>query len=184
MISSLTGSVAELSTDSVVLGVSGIGYEVRVTPRHLLSLKLASEVTIHTRMVVREDDVSLYGFSDRQERDQFDLLCTVSGIGPKLAMTVLSGMDSASFSRAIAEQDEQAFRNIPGIGQKTAKLILLTLTGKIHATIPASATKVLAALKQLGTDEVIARTVLAQLDSNLPESQMLKQALKLIGESK
>jgi len=93
-------------------------------------------------------------------------------------------MDSASFSRAVADQDEQAFRNIPGIGQKTSKLILLTLTGKIHATIPASATKVLAALKQLGTDEVIARTVLAQLDSNLPESQMLKQALKLIGESK
>jgi Holliday junction DNA helicase RuvA len=184
VISSLTGSVAELSTDTVVIGVSGIGYEVRVTPRQLLGLKLASEVTIHTRMVVREDDVSLYGFSDRQERDQFDLLCTVSGIGPKLAMTVLSGMDSASFSRAIADQDEQAFRNIPGIGQKTAKLILLTLTGKIHATIPASATKVLAALKQLGTDEVIARTVIAQLDSNLPESQMLKQALKLIGESK
>jgi len=184
VISSLTGLVAELSTDSVVLDVSGIGYEIRVTPRHLLGLKLASKVTIHTRMVVREDDVSLYGFSDRKERDQFDLLCTVSGIGPKLAITVLSGMDSASFSRAVADQDEQAFRNIPGIGQKTSKLILLTLTGKIHATIPASATKVLAALKQLGTDEVIARTVLAQLDSNLPESQMLKQALKLIGESK
>lgn len=184
MISTLTGAILELSTDSVVISVSGVGYEVRVTPRHLLNLKVSAEATLHTRMVVREDDVSLFGFSDRQERDQFDLLCSVSGIGPKLAMTVLSGMDSGTFSKAIADQDEQAFRNIPGIGQKTAKLILLTLSGKIQASIPASATKVLAALKQLGTDEVVARTVLAQMDGNLSESQMLKQALKLIGEAK
>jgi Holliday junction DNA helicase RuvA len=149
-----------------------------------MTLKVSSETTIYTRLVVREDDVSLFGFSDRQEREQFDLLCSVSGIGPKLAMTVLSGMDSGTFSRAVAEQDEQAFRNIPGIGQKTAKLILLTLSGKIQAAIPVSATKVLAALKQLGTDEVLARTILAQLDSNLSESQMLKQALKMIGEMK
>lgn len=184
MISTLSGTIAELSTDSVVISVSGIGYEVRVTPRHLLKLKVASDVTLHTRMVVREDDISLFGFADRIERDQFDLLCTVSGIGPKLAMTVLSGMDTGTFSSAIAEQNEQAFRNVPGIGQKTAKLILLTLTGKIQASIPASSIKVLAALKQLGTDEVVARTVLAQLDTNLSESQLLKQALKLIGESK
>lgn len=184
MISTLTGSVLELSSDSAVISVSGVGYEVRVTPRHLMTLKVSSETTIYTRLVVREDDVSLFGFSDRQEREQFDLLCSVSGIGPKLAMTVLSGMDSGTFSRAVAEQDEQAFRNIPGIGQKTAKLILLTLSGKIQAAIPVSATKVLAALKQLGTDEVLARTILAELDSNLSESQMLKQALKMIGEMK
>lgn len=184
MISTLTGTILELSSDSAVISVSGIGYEIRVTPRHLLNLKVSSETTIYTRMVVREDDVSLFGFSDRQEREQFDLLCSVSGIGPKLAMTVLSGMDSGTFSRAVAEQDEQAFRNIPGIGQKTAKLILLTLSGKIQASIPVSATKVLAALKQLGTDEVVARTILAQLDSNLTESEMLKQALKMIGELK
>lgn len=184
MISTLTGSVLELSSDSAVISVSGVGYEVRVTPRHLMTLKVSSETTIYTRLVVREDDVSLFGFSDRQEREQFDLLCSVSGIGPKLAMMVLSGMDSGTFSRAVAEQDEQAFRNIPGIGQKTAKLILLTLSGKIQAAIPVSATKVLAALKQLGTDEVLARTILAQLDSNLSESQMLKQALKMIGEMK
>ncbi len=184
MISTLTGSVLELSSDSAVICVSGVGYEVRVTPRHLMTLKVSSETTIYTRLVVREDDVSLFGFSDRQEREQFDLLCSVSGIGPKLAMTVLSGMDSGTFSGAVAEQDEQAFRNIPGIGQKTAKLILLTLSGKIQAAIPVSATKVLAALKQLGTDEVLARTILAQLDSNLSESQMLKQALKMIGEMK
>lgn len=184
MISTLTGSVLELSSDSAVISVSGVGYEVRVTPRHLMTLKVSSETTIYTRLVVREDDVSLFGFSDRQEREQFDLLCSVSGIGPKLAMTVLSGMDSGTFSRAVAEQDEQAFRNIPGIGQKTAKLILLTLSGKIQAAIPVSATKVLAALKQLGTDEVLARSIIAQLDSNLSESQMLKQALKMIGEMK
>jgi Holliday junction DNA helicase RuvA len=184
VISTLTGSVLELSSDSAVISVSGVGYEVRVTPRHLMTLKVSSETTIYTRLVVREDDVSLFGFSDRQEREQFDLLCSVSGIGPKLAMTVLSGMDSGTFSRAVAEQDEQAFRNIPGIGQKTAKLILLTLSGKIQAAIPVSATKVLSALKQLGTDEVLARTILAQLDSNLSESQMLKQALKMIGEMK
>jgi len=100
VISTLTGAILELSTDSVVISVSGVGYEVRVTPRHLLNLKVSAEATLHTRMVVREDDVSLFGFSDRQERDQFDLLCSVSGIGPKLAMTVLSGMDSGTFSKA------------------------------------------------------------------------------------
>jgi Holliday junction DNA helicase RuvA len=184
VISILTGEVGELGSDTVVLSVSGIGYEIRLAPRLLSALRVGDITTFYIRMVIREDEVMLFGFKSRTEKEQFDLLCTVSGIGPKLAMTVLSGMDTASFSAAISNQDEQAIRKIPGIGQKIAKLILLTLSGKLQTAIPHGATRVLAALKQLGIEEVVARSALAQIDGTLSESEMLKQALRIIDEGK
>lgn len=184
MISTLLGQVIDLSTDAVVVTVSGVGYEVAVTPRHLQYLRIGQEISLHTRMVVREDSISLFGFETRADREKFDLLCSVSGIGPKLAMTVLAGMDADTIANAVISGDEQAFRNIPGVGPKTAKLILLSLAGKVQVTIPSNVSKVLAALKQLGTDETIAREVLVGIDGGLSESQMLKEALKQIGSRK
>ena len=184
MISTLTGAILELSNDSVVISVSGVGYEVRVTPRHLLNLKVSAEATLHTRMVVREDDVSLFGFSDRQERDQFDLLCSVSGIGPKLAMTVLSGMDSQQIANAVNSQDDASFRAISGIGPKTAKLIVISLANKVGLSSSSPRSQVLEALLQLGTDEGRAREILTQLPDDLDNSAALKQALALLGKSK
>ncbi len=184
MIASITGYVSLVSGETIVLRADGIGYEVSITPRHLLTVRIDQELTIFTRMVVREDSISLYGFSSLEEREQFDLLCAVNGIGPKLALTVIAGMDSQTFETAVANQDEQAFRNIPGVGPKTAKLILLSLSGKLRKTIPSSSTKVLAALMQLGVSEAEARSVLTSVDANLTEPQMLKAALRAIGARK
>lgn len=182
MIATITGTVLAVGTDSLVLSSGGIGYEVFVTPRHLQNLSINQTHQVFTRMVVREDDISLYGFASFDEREQFDLLCGVSGIGPRLALTVLAGMDRETFARAIENQDEQAFRNIVGVGPKTAKLILLSLTGKVKKVIPSSSVRVLEALLQLGTNESAARDALSAVDERLSESDMLKAALKLIGQ--
>jgi Holliday junction DNA helicase RuvA len=97
-------------------------------------------------------------------------------------MTVIAGLDAASFSEAIANQDEQVFRNIAGIGPKTAKLILISLAGKAQLVVSPTANRVLLALKQLGTEEGLARKTVSRLDQNLSESEMLKKALQSIGK--
>lgn len=184
MISILSGQVLEVGTDSAVIQVGGLGFEVYLAPRQLLSLSIGTEAVLHTRMIVKEDDMSLFGFASKLEREQFDLLCSVSGIGPKLAMTVISGLDPESFAAAVNNQDEQVFRNIVGIGPKTAKLILISLAGKTQQVVTPTAHRVLLALKQLGTDETRARSALAQIDQTLSESEMLKKALQLLGGNK
>lgn len=184
MISILKGQVAEVGLDSAVLTVGGVGFEVALAARELSKLALGQEATLHTRMIVKEDDIALFGFASKLEREQFDLLCSVSGIGPKLAMTVISGLDSDSFAEAVNNQQEQVFRNIPGIGPKTAKLILISLAGKIQQVVTPTAHRVLLALKQLGTEDSVARAALARVDQTSSESEMLKQALQIIGGSK
>lgn len=184
MISILTGQVLEVGAESAVIGVGGVGFEVVLTPRQLMNLSVGEQKSFYTRMIVKEDDIALFGFEGRLEREQFDLLCSVSGIGPKLAMTVIAGLDAESFAAAISNQDEQVFRNIPGIGPKTAKLILISLAGKTQQLDSPTAHRVLLALRQLGTDETRARKALSQLDQSLEESELLKQALKLIGSGK
>ena len=99
-------------------------------------------------------------------------------------MTVISGLDPESFAAAINNQDEQVFRNIPGIGPKTAKLILISLAGKTQQVVSPTAHRVLMALKQLGTDEARARAALAQVDQSVSESEMLKRALQILGGAK
>lgn len=185
MISTLFGKVASLEVDSCVLVVGGIGLQVHLTPRHILKLRLGEDTKIETRLVVREDELSLFGFQSTQEREQFDLLCSVSGIGPRLAMTALAGMDAGAMASAVNNQDEAAFRAIPGIGPKTAKLILISLGGKVGLTSTTpERERVLQALIQLGTDESQARSVLAGVDVTLGESEALRSALALLGKAK
>lgn len=184
MISLLKGPVVDIGTDSVVVLSGGVGFEVFLAPRGLLNLTIGQEVQLHTRMIVKEDDISLFGFSSKLEREQFDLLCSVSGIGPKLAMTVVSGLDAESFAAAINNQEEQTFRNIPGIGPKTAKLILISLAGKTQQVVSPTAHRVLLALKQLGTDESRARAALSKVDQSESESEMLRKALQILGGNK
>lgn len=184
MISILNGQVLELGTDSAVVLVGGVGFEVFLAPRQLLQLQIDQQATFYTRMIVKEDDIALFGFASKLEREQFDLLCSVSGIGPKLAMTVISGLDPETFAAAISNQDEQVFRNISGIGPKTAKLILISLAGKAQQVVTPAAHRVLLALKQLGTDDARARSALAQVQQTGSESQMLKKALQILGGNK
>lgn len=185
MISSLAGKVVSLGLDSCVIEIGGVGLQVHVTPRHILKLRLDEVARIETRLVVREDELSLYGFQSTQEREQFDLLCSVSGIGPRLAMTALAGMDANTMANAVNNQDEAAFRAVPGIGPKTAKLILLSLGGKVGVVSGSpERERVLQALVQLGTDESMARSVLSEIDPTLGESEALRAALAVLGKGR
>ncbi len=184
MIELLFGRVARLSTDSLTLMVGGVGFRVSITPRYSLKLKVNQELELVTKLVVREDDLSLFGFESAGEQEAFDLLCSVSGIGPKLAMTVLSGMDAQQIANAVNGQDDAAFRAISGIGPKTAKLIVISLANKVGLSSSSPRSKVLEALLQLGTDEAKAREILTQLPDDLDNSAALKQALALLGKSK
>ena len=185
MISSLNGVVASLGVESCVLEVGGVGLQVFLTPRHILKLRVGDSARIETRLVVREDELSLFGFQSAQEREQFDLLCSVSGIGPKLAMTTLAGLDAGGIANAVNNQDEAAFRAIPGIGPKTAKLILISLGGKVGlSTATPEKQRILQALVQLGTDEQKARSVLNDVDLSVGESEALRAALALLGKAK
>ncbi|MBI5837978.1 MAG: Holliday junction branch migration protein RuvA [Candidatus Eisenbacteria bacterium] len=132
MIARLSGTLAQRSPTRVVLDVHGVGYELAVPLS--TSSKLGppgSEATLHTRLVVRESSMELFGFHSLAEREVFDLLLQVSGIGPKLAVAVLSGAEVHLLRRAIAAGDVDLLTTVPGIGRKTAQRILVELKEKI-----------------------------------------------------
>ena len=183
MISSVSGVVVSLGANAVVLEVGGVGYEIHITPRHSLKLKVGQPSSIVTRLIVREDDMSLFGFETPLEREQFDLLCSVSGIGPKLALTVIAGMEPDRLVAAVENSDEAAFRAISGIGPKTAKLIIISLGGKVSAERDPVRDRVLGALMQLGTDESKARAALSGIVGK-DESELLKKALAALSSGK
>lgn len=184
MISILTGTVLKLGAHRVVLDVGGVGFEIAITPRHSLEVKLGEKQTLFTRLVVREDDMSLFGFPSAAEREQFDALCSVSGIGPKLALTALGGMTAEEMQHAVNTGDEAAFKAISGIGPKTAKLILISLAGKATSEQNPVRAKVVDALVQLGTEEGAARRAVSGLPSDLSEAELLKRSLALLGGGK
>lgn len=184
MISQLNGTLVELNLDRAVVLVGGVGFAVALTSRHATKLKAGQEVSLRTKLVVREDDLSLYGFESGIDADYFDLLCSVSGIGPKLAMTILGGLNADGIANAINSQNETAFRAIPGVGPKTAKLLILSLGGKVGLSTAPVNQNVLQALTGLGTDPVRATEVLAELPKDLTEADLLKQALTKLGKSK
>ena len=183
MIGLLQGEVLDLALDRVTVMVSGVGFEVMITARHSLKLKRGEQLTLHTKMVVREDDISLFGFETASDRELFNQLCSVNGIGPKLALTTLSGMDSNALRTAISEQNELAFRSISGIGPKTAKLIILSLSEKVSAPHAGYST-VLDALAGLGTDPKKAAAVLSELEPGLSDAEALKAALAKLSRGK
>ena len=185
MISSLHGTISHIQSDRVTLVVSGVGFSVALTSRHAQKLSVGQELTLATKLVVREDDLSLFGFQSQQELDLFDLLCGVNGIGPKLAMTTLSGLSAELLVNAVNNQDEGAFRSIAGIGPKTAKLVLISLSGKVGASSsPKLNENVLQAMLQLGGEEYASRELLSSLDQSLSESKLLKLALAQLGKAK
>lgn len=138
MIASLTGRVARIDLDSLVLEVGGIGYLVRTTPQALSSTRHGAELTLHTELVVREDSMTLYGFPHADETETFRIVQSVSGIGPRTALAVLAVLDPEELRRAIAEQDAKTITRTPGIGPKVAGRMLLELGGKLPAPSEAS----------------------------------------------
>ncbi|MCW4384319.1 Holliday junction branch migration protein RuvA [Salinibacterium sp. SYSU T00001] len=162
MISSLRGSVLSVLGTTAVVEVGGVGLALTVTPDHAASLRVGSEASIRTALVVKEDDLSLFGFADADRLAVFDLLRGVTGVGPKSAMGVLSVMSPDDVARAVHEEDDGAFRKVSGIGPKTAKLIVVSLAGKVVAArteprssaVPVDArAKVVEALVGLGWNE-------------------------------
>lgn len=133
MISSVRGMVLVASGSTAVVEVGGVGLAVQVTPQHALSLRVGQEAMLHTALIVREDDLSLFGFATRDELDVFDLLRGVSGVGPKSALGVLATLSPDDVARAVAAEDDAPFRKVSGIGPKTAKLIAVSLQGKLTA---------------------------------------------------
>ncbi len=195
MISSLRGTVLGLSGGSVVVEVGGIGYSVAVTPQHALSLRTGQEVLLHTALVVREDDLSLFGFPDLDALRVFDLLRGVTGVGPKSAMGVLAAMTPDQVASAVAGEDDSAFRKVSGIGPKTAKLIVVSLAGKLLAPArPAAAavpppaavgSDVVVALIGLGWPERTAQQtvdeILADASVERTTQALLRAALAVLG---
>lgn len=133
MIASVRGCVAHVGLDHVVVEVGGVGMFVRTTPATASGCRRGEEVELATHLVVREDSLTLYGFSARAERDMFETLQTVSGVGPRLALAMLSVMGPDELARALSTGDAKALTTIPGIGAKSAQRLVLELRDKVGA---------------------------------------------------
>ena len=131
MIASLTGHVTHVGLESAILDVNGFGMLVRATARTLSNLRTGSTATLLTSMIVREDSMTLYGFAEPAEREVFEMMLSVSGIGPRIALAVLSVHTATEVERAVATGDDKAFTKVPGIGPKSARRIVLELAGKL-----------------------------------------------------
>lgn len=164
MISFVRGPVAQLSLAQAVIDVNGVGMLVHATPKTLGGLRVGEEAVVTTTMIVREDSMTLYGFADIDEREVFEILLSVSGIGPRLALAILAVLEPESIRRAVADADGKTFTKVPGVGPKVAGRIVLELKGKLVPTgAPVSAApsnapmewkeQVVAAMTSLGWHE-------------------------------
>lgn len=135
MISTLTGRIQSRTDDSLIVNVGGVGFRVRATGNTLANLgAIGSDVMLFTHLHVREDDLSLYGFATEDELHLFETLLTVSGIGPRVAMGVLSSAPADTLRVAIAQGNLEVLTALPGIGKKTAQRLVLELKGKVDVT--------------------------------------------------
>jgi Holliday junction DNA helicase RuvA len=186
MIARLRGTPVGSTPEGLVLDVGGVGYLVAATPSVLRTVDGVKEMVVETYLHVREDAMQLYGFADRAERELFIQLLTVNGIGPKVALAIVSGSPAEELRRAIVREDTARFQAIPGIGKKTAERIVLELKEKIGAgvvelmTTPSGDAHVVArdALVELGYTLVDAERALADTDPSLPPEDRVRLALK------
>ena len=186
MIAHLTGNVLRRKAGQLVINASGVGYLVNVTPDVYQASFTQTEFSLHIAHIIREDAQVLFGFLSEEELDTFNMLCTVNGVGPKSAMSVLAHLGVSGVSQAVATADDTMFKSVTGVGPKTAKLIVLTLTGKLvtedsgQPSNVGSQQSVVSALVGLGYQEKLARSVVEGVlknGSDLSESELLKSAL-------
>ncbi|MGH2573056.1 MAG: Holliday junction branch migration protein RuvA [Actinomycetota bacterium] len=188
MIGFLDGEIAEKADGVVVVSVGGTGYEVMVPAQTLARLPSPGRrVRLFTRLQLRDEAMVLYGFSSPDERGLFDHLITVSGVGPKVALAILSVLAPLALRRAVASGDAAALTLVPGVGKKVAGRIILDLKDKIGAGGEAAASGPLAevreALLALGLSAQEAREALAALapDGDRPVQELLREALRSVG---
>lgn len=196
MISSLRGTVLHTAPDRVVIETGGVGLSVFV-PADVAHIATEGEqLQLHTSLIVREDALSLYGFGDRDELEIFGQLLSVTGVGPKSALGVLSHLTVDQIAEAVTGEDDAPFRRVSGIGPKTAKLIVVQLAGKVHArqtsaplgSAPNSVVEqVVAALVGLGWTEKVAAESAAEVAEGATDAErgsvpaLLRRTLAAMG---
>lgn len=197
MIALLRGTLAYKSSDHVIIDVGGVGYRLFIPLSTFYSLPEKGEVSLFTHTHVREDALLLYGFLSQEEKDLFGILISISGIGPKLAVNILSHIPAKDLKRAIAAGDIKRLSSLPGIGKKTAERLVLELKDKVGpvdnlpdaddamiSNLPAGdlVNDVISALVNLGYKENQARKVLEamELAPELTMEEALKGALKVL----
>ena len=192
MIYSVSGKLIHTENDIAVIECGGVGYACKTTFSTLQKIAGKETVTLYTHLAVKEDDVSLYGFADKEELKSFRMLISVSGVGPKAALSILSGCTPSQFALAVATGDSKSLTKIKGIGAKTAQRIVLELKDKISKENTLSVrgessafsvsgggavSEAVSALVVLGYSESEAMGVVSKLDSSLPVEEMIKKAL-------
>ena len=198
MIALVRGTLAYKSIDHVIIDVGGVGYRLSIPLSTFYSLPDTGEVSLFTHTHVREDALLLYGFLSLEEKNLFVILISISGIGPKVAINILSHIPAGDLKRAIAEGDIKRLSGLPGIGKKTAERLVLELKDKVGpltglpassgATSTADTTKgtlsndVISALVNLGYKENVARKVMENMElaPDLTMEEALKGALKIL----
>lgn len=200
MIAAVRGEVLEVALDHVVIEAAGVGYRVNATPSTLSTLRTGTEARLITAMIVREDSMTLYGFTDTDTRDLFLTLLSVSGVGPRLAMATLAVHDAGALRQALHDSDVTALTRVPGIGKRSAERMVLELRDKVGAAAAGGGAAagvarnghairgpVVEALVGLGfavkqaeeaTDKVLAA------DDDATTSGALRAALSLLGKSR
>lgn len=196
MIYSITGNVLHIGSDMVVIECCGIGYYINTTLTTISEISSKSgEVTLYTHLAVREDDISLYGFATYDELNAFKLLTSVSGVGPKAGLAILSVLTPQSFALAVATGDSKAFTKAKGVGPKVAQRITLELKDKVsHETellgdnadvdfqtddFP-NAEQAILALTTLGYSQSEAASAVAKLDRSLSVEEIIKGGLRAL----
>jgi holliday junction DNA helicase RuvA len=190
MIGRLTGVIAEKSPPQVLVDVNGVGYELDVPMSTFYNLPALGEpVLLLTHLVVREDAHLLYGFLTEAERGTFRELVKISGVGPRTALSILSGLSVAELAAAVSRQDGARLVKVPGIGKKTAERLLLELKGKLGADLPLpggaaalsdAQADITQALQALGYNEREAQAAIKALPPDVGVADGIKQALKAL----
>lgn len=191
MIGRITGTLLEKHPPQVLVEAAGLGYEVEVPMSTFFSLPATGErVVLLTHFVVREDAQLLFGFLTQKERGAFRELIRISGVGPKMALAVLSGLSVDELAQCVALQETGRLTKVPGVGKKTAERLLLELKGKLADALPQAgggaasaagvASDALNALLALGYSEKEALPILKLLPEGLGLEESIRQALKLL----
>ena len=193
MIGRISGTLLEKHPPQVLVDAGGVGYEIDVPMSTFYGLPaLGEKVVLHTHLAIREDAHQLFGFATQEERSSFRQLLKISGVGPKLALSILSGLPVSELAHAVAGQDVGRLTKIPGVGKKTAERLLLELRDKLPmAGAPALLTSGAApagndianALLALGYNEREADWAVKQLPKELGVSDGIRQALKLLSKA-
>ena len=193
MIAALRGNVLSIEPTAAVIEAGGVGYAVQATPATLAGLRVGQEAFVHTSLVVREDSMTLFGFADADEREVFDVLQTVSGVGPKLALTILATLTPDQLRQAVANADIAALTRVSGVGKKGAQRLVLEIGAKLGPRrggdfeAPSSNARsgdVVAALVGLGLSERDAESAFSQVEKATPEAEvpeLLRASLKILG---